>query len=289
MTSIAAETAVTAGSTPRRISQGGGLRAGRNRRLQAFRVVVLVVLGLFFLVPLFALVELSTRGVGITAPRTLDAWQRIVTDTTLFPAIIDTLELAALTSIVALVLMVPTMVWVRLRLPKLARILEFCCLLPLTIPAIVLVVGLAPIYRSVNAVIGDSILTLFLAYTVLVLPYVYRSLDTGLQAMDVRTLSEAARSLGASWATVMVRIIVPNMAGAVINAGLLSVAIVMGEFTFANLLHYTNLQVAILQFAQSDASLSVATSAASLVFVFLLLLVLSFAGRRRRGSTVKED
>jgi putative spermidine/putrescine transport system permease protein len=286
MTAIAAETAVVASV---RSSGGGGLRAGRHRRLQVFRAVVLVVLGLFFLLPLFALLEFSTRGIGLTAPRTLDAWQRIVTDTTLFPAIVDTLELAALTSIIALVLMVPTMVWVRLRLPRLARMVEFCCLLPLTIPAIVLVVGLAPVYRGVNAVVGDSILTLFFAYVVLVLPYVYRSLDTGLQAMDVRTLSEAARSLGASWATVMVRIIVPNMTAAVLNAGLLSVAIVMGEFTIANLFHYVNLQVAILQFSQSDASLSVATSAASLMFAFLLLLLLSFAGRRRRGSAVKED
>ena len=118
MTAIAAETAVLASV---RSSGGGGLRAGRHRRLQVFRAVVLVVLGLFFLLPLFALLEFSTRGIGLTAPRTLDAWQRIVTDTTLFPAIIDTLELAALTSVVALVLMVPTMVWVRLRLPKLAR------------------------------------------------------------------------------------------------------------------------------------------------------------------------
>jgi putative spermidine/putrescine transport system permease protein len=172
-----------------------------------------------------------------------------------------------------------------------ARVVEFLCLLPLTIPAIVLVVGLGPVYRGVNDVVGDSILTLFFAYVVLVLPYVYRSLDTGLRAMDVQTLSEAARSLGAGWPTVMLRIVVPNMAAAVLNAALLSVAIVMGEFTIANLFHYVNLQVAIQQFGLSDASLSIATSTASLLFSFLLLVVLSFVGRRRRGgaSAPKED
>ena len=40
-----------------------------------------------------------------------------------------------------LVLLVPTMIWVRLRVPRLRRLVEFICLLPLTIPAIVLVVG----------------------------------------------------------------------------------------------------------------------------------------------------
>ena len=68
-------------------------------------------------------------------------------------------------------------------------------------------------------------------YLVLVLPYAYRTLDTGLAAIDVKTLSEAARSLGASWLTVMLRVIVPNMWVALLNACLLSVAVVLGEFT----------------------------------------------------------
>ena len=47
-------------------------------------------------------------------------------------------------------------------------------------------------------------------YTVLSLPYMYRSVDNGLRAMDVRTLTEAAQSLGASWFTIIFRIIFPN-------------------------------------------------------------------------------
>ena len=45
---------------------------------------------------------------------------------------------------------------------------------------------------------------LFFVYVILALPYAYRALDAGLAAIDVQTLSEAARSLGASWFTVMV-------------------------------------------------------------------------------------
>lgn len=269
-------------ATPR---GGRGLRARRARRFQVVRVVVLLLIAVYFLVPLGALVEFSTRTTDISAPRTLEAWQRIVTDATLVPAIISSLELAALTVVVALGLMVPTMVWVRLRLPRLNRLVEFLCLLPLTIPAIVLVVGLFPVYAWVNYLINDSILMLFWAYVVIVLPYVYRSLDTGLSAMDVRTLSEAARSLGANWATVILRVVVPNMASAVLNAALLCVAIVMGEFTFASLFNYVNLQVAIAQVGLSDATLSVAVSFASLLFAFVLLLLLSFVGRRRRGGS----
>ena len=179
------------------------------------------------------------------------------------------------------------MIWTRLRVPRMVRVVEVLCLAPLTIPAIVLVVGLAPLYQWININLSDSILTLAFAYVILVLPYAYRALDAGLSAVDIRTLSEAARSLGAGWATVMWRVIVPNMSSAVLNACLLSVAVVLGEFTIANLLNFENLQVAISLIGRANAGVSIAVAVASLMFVFILLVALSFVGRagsRRRGT-----
>jgi putative spermidine/putrescine transport system permease protein len=255
----------------------------RNRRLklQVFRVTVFLVLGAFFLVPIGAMFEFSTRGNGENAPRTLAAWQTIFQTPDLVAAILASLGLAVITSVGMLFLLVPTMIWVRLRLPRLSRVVEFLCLLPLTIPAIVLVAGLAPEYRWLNINFSDSILTLAFVYLILVLPYTYRTLQTGLAAIDVKTLSEAARSLGAGWATVMGRIIVPNMWSALLNAALLSVAVVLGEFTIANLLNYENLQVAIALLGRANAGVSIAVAVASLMFAFLLLVILSFFGRPR--------
>ncbi len=255
----------------------------RRLKLRVFRVVVFLVMGAFFLVPIGAMFEFSTRGVGEGAPRTLESWTTIATYPTLVAAIVASLELAAITSVTMLVLLLPTMIWVRLRLPQLSRVIEFICLLPLTIPAIVLVVGLFPVYRWMATNVSDSILTLSFAYVVLVLPYTYRALDAGLSAIDVKTLSEAARSLGAGWATVIWRVIAPNMTGALLNACLLSVALVLGEFTFANLLSYVNLQVEINQLGLANAGVSIAVSVASLLFAFVLLMVLSFVGAARRS------
>ena len=97
------------------------------------------------------------------------------------------------------VLLVPTMIWVRLRTPGLSRIVEFLCLLPLTVPPLVIVVGITNVYTWVNYLLGDSPQVLVFAYVVLVLPYSYRSIDSALSAIDVTTLAEAARSLGAGW------------------------------------------------------------------------------------------
>ena len=245
---------------------------------------MLVLFGAFFLVPIGAMFEFSTRGTGIGAPRTWSAWASILTYPDLTNAIVASLELCVITSILMIVLLLPTMVWVRLRLPRLRGVIEFICLLPLTIPAIVLIVGLVPIYYFMALNISDNILTLSMAYVILVLPYAYRSIDVGLAAIDVKTLTEAARSLGAGWPTVMIRIIVPNIRVAILNALLLSVALVLGEFTFANLLNYVNLQVAIAQLGRANAGVSISTAVASLLFAFVLLMVISFVGRKRPPS-----
>jgi putative spermidine/putrescine transport system permease protein len=257
----------------------------RRAKLRAFRVVTFVVAGTFFLAPIWFMFEFSTRGVG-NAPRTLDSWKAIGTYPDLVAGIVASLELAVITSIGVLVVLVPTMVWVRLRLPRLRRPIESISLLPLTIPAIVLVVGFWPMYQWIGINVSDSILTLSFAYAILVLPFAYRALDAGLAAIDVKTLSEAARSLGASWFTVIWRVIVPNISSALLNAGLLAVALVLGEYTIANNLLFPNLQVEIVSLGRTDAGVSIAVAVASLLFAFILLVALAFVGgpRRRRAQ-----
>jgi putative spermidine/putrescine transport system permease protein len=267
----------------------GSLMRTRRIKLQVFRGVVFLIMGLFFLVPIGAMFEFSTRGDSLTSPRNLDAWTQIVKVPELTNALTASLELAAITSIAMLVLLLPTMVWVRLRIPELSRVVEFICLLPLTVPAIALVVGMVPLYRWIGVNVSDSILTLSFAYLILVLPYTYRTLDAGLAALDLKTLTEAARSLGAGWGTVMLRVVVPNMSSAILNACLLAVALVLGEFTIANLLAFENLQVAILYIGLVSAGTSIAVAVASLVFAFVLLMVLSYVGRPKDRVARTED
>jgi putative spermidine/putrescine transport system permease protein len=254
----------------------------RRLKLRVFRIVTLVVFGAFFLIPILSMFEFSTRGNGVNPPRTLDYWKAIGTYPDMVAGIFASLQLAAITSIATLVVLVPTMVWVRLRLPRLRRVIELISLLPLTIPAIVLVVGFGPMYLWMGTNFSDSILTLSFAYSILVLPYAYRALDAGLAAIDVKTLSEAARSLGAGWPTVMWRVIVPNMSSALLNAALLSVALVLGEYTIANNLLYPNLQVELVSLGRTNAGVSIAVAVASLLFAFALLIAISFFGRPRR-------
>ncbi|HEX2743990.1 MAG TPA: ABC transporter permease subunit [Streptosporangiaceae bacterium] len=283
--------AVTAlNETPAAASAGrpSGMQVRRRRRLNVFRYVVFTLFGLFFAVPLLAMARFSLEGAKL-GTWSLTAWRQIADfQNSGIPPLISsieiTLELALITCVIVLVLLVPTMIWIRLRVQWLARTMEILCLLPLTIPAIVLVVGLGPIYNRIQHYSVSSLM-LFWIYVILALPYAYRALAAGISAIDVTTLSEAARSLGASWFTVMVRVIAPNMRQAILNALLLTWALVLGEFTIAYLLLYNNLQEELYSISRTtpNAGVLFSTSFAALLFAFILLLILSYAGRRRRG------
>ncbi len=276
--------------TPAAASAGrpSGMQVRRRRRLNVFRYVVFTVFGLFFAVPLLAMARFSLEGAKL-GTWSLTAWREIGSfQNSGIPPLVSsieiTLELAVITCVLVLVLLVPTMIWIRLRVQWLARTMEVLCLLPLTIPAIVLVVGLGPIYNKIQH-FSVSSLMLFWIYVILALPYAYRALAAGISAIDVTTLSEAARSLGAGWFTVIVRVIAPNMRQAILNALLLTWALVLGEFTIAYLLLYNNLQEELYSISRTtpNAGVLFSTSFAALLFAFVLLLILSYAGRRRRG------
>ncbi|HEY7919161.1 MAG TPA: ABC transporter permease subunit [Streptosporangiaceae bacterium] len=259
-----------------------GMQRSRRRRLNAFRYVVFTLFGLFIVLPLLALARFSLEGSKL-GTWSVAAWKQIVSYPGLASGVELTLELAVITSVATLVLLLPTMIWIKLRVQWISRTFEFLCLLPLTIPAIALVVGLGPVYNRIQHY-SLSALQLFWVYVILALPYAYRALSSGLDALDAVTLAEAARSLGASWFTVMFRVIAPNMRQAILNAVLLTGALVLGEFTIAYLLLFNTLQPTLYSISRNtpNAGVVFSTSLASLLFAFALLIIVSYAGRRRR-------
>lgn len=257
------------------------MSARRGLRGTIARGAVLVIIGAYLIVPLVSMLEFSTRGDYGT--RTLDAWIAIGGDPNLVEAIVTTLAIAALTAGGMLLLLVPTMTWTYVKVPRLKRPVEFLCLLPLAIPAIVLVVGVVPIYSVLARLTRGSPLVLVFIDIILVLPYAHRAIDAGLKSIDVITLAEAARSLGAGWPRVMLQVIVPNLRAALLSAAVITVALVLGEFTISSLLNYDTLQVVINLLGKRNAFLSVAVSLAALLFGFVLIFGIAVvAGGRRR-------
>ncbi|WP_420343498.1 ABC transporter permease [Paenirhodobacter sp.] len=201
---------------------------------------ILLLGALYFILPLVGMVEFSLsmkRG-----EYSFEAYRVVLADPQFRATFSYSVMMALLTIVFGVLLVVPTAFWVRLKLPGLRPWIEFVTLMPLVIPAIVIVFGYIRLYNTsswlplTGTMLGTNVL-LLVGYMTLSLPYMYRAVDTGLRTIDVATLTEAAQSLGAGWVTILARVILPNTLVAVLSGAFVTFAIVMGEFTMAALLN----------------------------------------------------
>ena len=194
----------------------------------------------YFFIPLIATFEFSLRmRRGVYS---FDAYRVVFGDERFQATYTYSVVVAVFTIILGVLIVVRAAYWLRLRMPHLRPVVEFITLLPLVIPAIVIVFGYIRMYGSNSplpflATARGTDILLVIGYATLALPYMYRAVDTGLRTIDVRTLTEAAQILGAGWTTIIARVIMPNVLIAVLSGAFLTFAIVIGEFTMASLLN----------------------------------------------------
>ena len=255
----------------------------RTRRPRVWRAAILVLAAVFFLGPQIAALLFSF--VQEDGKDGLGNYAAALHDSALGGSLVTSLEIAVLTTAIMLVLMVPTVVWVRLRLPRLALYVESISVLPIVIPPIVMAVGLASLQSHASAQVASLLFSspvsaLTPVYVILALPFAYRSLDVGVRSIDLRTLVDAARSLGAGWTTLLRRVILPNMRTAVLTAASLTVALVLAEVVIAETLLYDTYPVQLVSTGQALAGEAVALSVVSLLTTWVLLLAISFIGNR---------
>lgn len=259
---------------------------------RSVRWVILGVVGFLFAIPIVSMIEFTLRE-GLAGGYTFSHWTGLFDPENaykydvVYTGLTNSLVLALVTVAIVLVILLPTMVLVQLKFPGFRRVLEFICIIPITVPAIVLVVGLAPVYSVIAKIFGSGTWTLAFAYGITVLPYAYRTIQSNLGAIDVNVLSEAARSLGASWMSVFWRVLIPNLRRGIMAASFISVAVVLGEFTIASLLSRQNLQTAILLMSQSDPYVAIIIALLALAFVFVLLLLIGWIGTAGKSKRKK--
>jgi putative spermidine/putrescine transport system permease protein len=206
----------------------------KNRSRKAFSWLWFVIGILYFFIPLLSSFLFSLRGKkGVLS---FVAYQHVFADPQFLKTFSFSLEMAIFTVIVGLALIVPTAIWVHLRVPKAKPIIDVFALLPFVIPPVILAFGLIRSYSRPPFALVQTPALLVAGYVIVAFPYIYRSVDAGLRAMDLRGLTEAAQSLGAGWLSTISRVILPNLRTALLSAIFLTFAIVIGELTLAVLL-----------------------------------------------------
>ncbi|MEO9174622.1 MAG: ABC transporter permease subunit [Gaiellales bacterium] len=243
--------------------------------------LVLALGTLYVLVPIAAAVKFSLwQG---HAGFSFSAYTDVLRDPEFRHTLWFSVQLAIETTALTMILMVPTVYWVHLRLPRLRPAVEMITVLPLVTPPIVLVVGLFDVFRGrAPTWFIDSPKFLVAAYVIICLPFVYRALDAGIRAVDIHTLTDAAQSLGASRSRTLFRVILPNLSGAVAISCLLCFVIVLGEYTIASIDLYETFPVYIQFIGTSQAYEAVALSIISVLMTFavaLVFVVLARVGR----------
>ena len=269
------------------VPQGRAPRGSRRLRFRPWRAFVMLVAGAYFLLPIYAGLKFSLQ--DINGRFSFEAFQSLPSAPGFSAAFGLSMRLAIATLVVSTLLMVPTTIYVHLRLPRMRRVMEFITILPIVIPPIVIIAGVlpaAPLWAK------SSPYLLSFLYVILAMPFNYRSLDAGLSAIDLKTLVEASRSLGGNWFMTLLRVILPNLRAALLSAMVLTIALVLGEFTMASLDLWSTIPVWITQFnTGANGHVQTAASMLGLVGTWLFLTIIvsidrseSRRSRRKAGA-----
>ena len=248
--------------------------AGRQgpwwKSIRVWRFIVLAIAGVYFLIPLWAAFRFSVwtgSGRGWTA----SAYTQLVQSQGFGSAFWLSVQLALITTGLTLVIMVPTTIYVHLRLPRLRRVMDFVTFLPLVIPPVVLILG---VLQVAPARLKATPFLLALIYVVLAMPFAYISLAAGLRAIDTHTLVDASVA-GGRLVDDSAQGVAPDIRVAVLSATVLTVALVLGEYTMASLDQYETFPVWIVAFEQENAHVSVAASLLALFVTWVVLMMIS--------------
>jgi putative spermidine/putrescine transport system permease protein len=211
------------------------------------------------------------------------------------------ITISAATVLASAVLIVPTAYWVHLKLPRALPLLNLISTLPFAIPAVVLALGLIKLYGQGPLQLARTPAMLVLAYVIFTLPFMYRPVASSLEAIDIRRLTEAAQSLGASWPRTLVQVILPNILPGILSGGLLVFATIFGEFTLATLLvgaRFKTFPMQLVYYTRRDGRIASAYSVISFTVAWATSLVILWittwgtrraAGHRPTGDIVGQQ
>jgi putative spermidine/putrescine transport system permease protein len=256
----------------------------RRRGMAPSGAVILVLAAAYFLIPLVATLLFSLRSNETGKCCSLSAWGWVIHSGAFWSSLKTSFILALETIVISLLLFVPTIYWVHLKLPRLRPVIAFLALVPFVIPPIVLVVGLLDVFKgSPSWFYNEPYGFLVGAYVILAFPYMFFSIDAGLRAIDLHTLTEASQSLGAGWTTTMTRVILPNIRVAALSGSFLTLAIVMGEFTIASLAAFTTFPTFIEYIEETQTYPAAAVTLLSFAITWAAMASLLLVGRSRPG------
>ncbi len=225
----------------------------------------------FVLAPLIVAVSISFSAAPFAnfPPEgfTLDWYAQVLTDPDFISSFVLSIGLALAATAASVALGLPAaFALARTTMPG-ASALQGVLLSPLIFP--VLITGLALLQFFATANMQNAVVNLFLAHTVVTLPYVVRTVTASLQLVD-KSLEEAARTLGADrWRTFR-RATVPQIAPGIAAGALFAFMVSLDNFPISMWLSDARavpLPILLFQSMQNTFDPSVAAMASLMILV----------------------
>jgi putative spermidine/putrescine transport system permease protein len=256
-----------------------------NIRKNLIPNISLFIAAVFLFLPLLAATEFSMRDGG-TDKHSLISYRWIIDQSGFGENLGITFRVMLLALVLTLALMVPTVTWLHLSGQQYKRLVDVLTMLPLIIPVVALATGAQ---LALPGFVHGTVYELSFLYVVISMPYTYRALDIGMSARPLVTLVAAARNLGAPWLKVMSRVIVPSILPSIFAALFMTVTLSLGEFTLAQLLHWTTFPTWITNVSQQNILGATALAVGSLLFAWALLYSFTFLDRQPIQNAVNEE
>ena len=212
--------------------------------------------------------------IGLSSGFTLQ-WVIKVWDDYRAPVLLS-IQLAGACLVCNLVLGVPAAYVLAKRQNAFTRAIEELLVMPVAVPGIATALALIVTYGSLGGF--RTHWTFILAGHVLfTLPFMVRSVLAVMMSIDLTTLEEGARSLGASFVQRFFGVILPNCRAGIIAGALMVVTLSLGEFNMTLLLHTPLTQTLPVGLADTYASLRLEVGSAYTLVFFVIIIPLLVA------------
>ncbi len=261
-----------------------------KRRPSFFAILLLGLFLAYMLIPILAtyVFSIATKwDVSILPEGYTFEWYQAAFDQPYFSiTLMNSFIVSMAAVIVGLLFVVPTAYWVHTRVQSAKPLLDLLMILPFGIPAVVLALALIRVYSFPP--FARSPFLLISASVIFSMPFMYRPVLNSLTAIDVRTLTESAQSLGANTFQILVRVIAPNILPGILSGSLLVFATVFAEFTLANLITgagFKTFPLLLVEFTRRDGRVAAALSVISFTVAWgVSLAILWFSGLGRKPT-----
>lgn len=167
---------------------------------------------------------------------------------------------------------------------RVARAIEELLMLPVALPGIATALALIVTYGAVGEFRTHWTFVL-VGHVLFTLPFMVRSVLAVLLSVDMHTLEEGARSLGASFTQRFFGVVLPNCRSGILAGALMVLTLSIGEFNMTLLLHTPFTQTLPVGLADAYASLRIEVGSAYTIVFFMmivpLLIALQLAGAKK--------